>query len=148
MLFIILRYISWERRRCSLSTISISFLFINSHVWSKKYFFQSVAMSVLLYGYTTRDLNETIREKAWRELHKNAACCFKQILEVALYKAPILWPLTSHLINHPNYKKKTCQALLNKLGQTKKWCFSMDAPMLDNQQRLTYTSTAQTLGSV
>ena len=39
-------------------------------------------------------------EKARRELYKDAACCFEQILEAELYKTAAVWPLTSHLTNH------------------------------------------------
>ena len=50
-------------------------------------------MSVLLYGCTTKT-NETIREKAWWELHKDAACYFKQILEAAPYKTAAVPPIS------------------------------------------------------
>ena len=44
----------------------------------------------------------------------------------------ILWnrscttPPTSHFENHPNKTNKTCKTLLEKQGQTHKWCSLMD----------------------
>ena len=38
-------------------------------------------------------------EKARWELHKNAACCFEQVLEAASDKTAV-WPVTSHLRNY------------------------------------------------
>ena len=39
--------------------------------------------------------------KAWRQLHKNAASNFEQVLEATLNKAPDVRPPTSH---HENYQ--------------------------------------------
>ena len=33
-------------------------------------------------------------EKAWRQLHKNAASCIEQILEATLHKTAAVWPPT------------------------------------------------------
>ena len=41
------------------------------------------------------DFNEIFGEKARWELHKDAVCCFEQILEAALQKTAAIWPLTS-----------------------------------------------------
>ena len=41
-------------------------------------------------------------EKAWQQLHKNAAGNIKQVLEVALYKAAAVQPLTTHLKKYPS----------------------------------------------
>ena len=60
------------------------------------------------------DSNKMPGEKARWELHKNAACCFEQILEAAPYKTAVVRPLTSYLINHPSKTSKTCCALLKK----------------------------------
>ena len=46
--------------------------------------------------------NETIQEKARWELNKAAACSFEQILVTAPYKIVVVWPLISHLTNHPH----------------------------------------------
>ena len=40
-------------------------------------------------------------EKAWRQLHKNAASNFEQVLEAKAHKAPSVRPPTSH---HENYQ--------------------------------------------
>ena len=42
----------------------------------------------------------TWKEAIW-ELHKDAACCFEQILEATPYKTADVLPLTSYLTNHP-----------------------------------------------
>ena len=47
------------------------------------------------------DANKTPKERATWELHKDAACYFEQILEVASYKTAPVQPFTSHLSNHP-----------------------------------------------
>ena len=41
------------------------------------------------------------REKAWRQLHKNAASNIEQVLEAAAIKGAAIRPLTTH---HENYK--------------------------------------------
>ena len=48
-----------------------------------------------------------LEERDRQELRKDAACCFEQILEVTLNKIATVWPLTSHLINHPSKTNKT-----------------------------------------
>ena len=47
------------------------------------------------------DSNKMYGEKARWEVNKNATCCFEQILEAALHQKAAVWPLISHLINHP-----------------------------------------------
>ena len=41
-------------------------------------------------------------EKAWRQLHKNAASNIEQVLEAAPHKAAAVRPPTSHHENYPN----------------------------------------------
>ena len=50
------------------------------------------------------------------ELYKGAVYGFEQILEAAPYKTAAIRSLTSHLTNHSCKTKKTCWALLKKLG--------------------------------
>ena len=38
-------------------------------------------MSILLYGYTTWTLTKRAEKKTWRQLHKNAASNFEQVME-------------------------------------------------------------------
>ena len=45
--------------------------------------------------------NKTYGEKAWRQLHKNAARNIEQVLEATPHKAPAVRPLTTH---HENYQ--------------------------------------------
>ena len=46
------------------------------------------------------DANETGGEKAWRQLHKNTAINFEQVLEAMPRKAPTVPPPTSHYENY------------------------------------------------
>ena len=48
------------------------------------------------------DADKPDGEKAWRQLHKNAASNFEQILEATPHKAPALRPPTSHHENYPS----------------------------------------------
>ena len=41
-------------------------------------------------------------EKAWRQLHKNAASNIEQVQETAPYKAAAIRPLTTHPENYQN----------------------------------------------
>ena len=57
------------------------------------------------------ELEQNIWKKARWKLHKDAACCFEQILEAAPYKTAAVQPFTSHLTNDPS---KTSKMLLEK----------------------------------
>ena len=48
------------------------------------------------------DANLTFEEKAWRQLHKNAASNIEQFLGVAPYKAAAVRPPTNHHENYPS----------------------------------------------
>ena len=85
----------------------------NSFIWKsgtsdkiKRDFFQDVAVSVILYGYTT--LTNHIEKKTRWEQRNDAKCCFEQIFEAASHKATVVWPLTFHLSSHPCKTNKTC----------------------------------------
>ena len=41
-------------------------------------------------------------EKAWRQLHKNAASNIEQVLEATPHKAATVRPPTTHYENHQN----------------------------------------------
>ena len=69
-----------------------------------------------MYCYTTCSLMKFFEKKTRLELHKDAACCFKQILEAAPYKTVGIWPLTSHLINYP---KKGNHDMLDTAGKVR-----------------------------
>ena len=64
--------------------------------------------------------NETPGEKAWWELHKNAMCCFEQILGEGSHKTATVRPPAFYLTNHPNNPNKTCWILLVKWGRRHK----------------------------
>ena len=59
----------------------------------KRDFFQAAVVSVLLYGCTTWMLIKYVKEKARRELHKNAEI----ILEATPQETIVLLPLASNL---------------------------------------------------
>ena len=48
------------------------------------------------------DANKTDGEKAWLQLHKNAASNIEQVLEATLHKEPAVRPPTTHHENYPS----------------------------------------------
>ena len=62
------------------------------------------------------DARKTHKEKPRWELHKNATSYSEQRKEATT----AVWPLTSHLKNHPNKTNMTCKTLLEKQGRTYK----------------------------
>ena len=54
--------------------------------------------------------NETLWEKAWWKLNKDAVCCFGQSLEVR-NKTAAVRPLTFHLSKHPRKVNTACGSL-------------------------------------
>ena len=71
----------------------------NDYTTGTSSFFQAAIESV--YGCTTWTLTNMTGEKAWRQLHKNAASHTEQVLEATPHKAAALRPPTSH---HENYQ--------------------------------------------
>ena len=65
-----------------------------------------------------QDFNIAIWEQARWELHKDATCCFEQIVEAALYKTAAVQLCSSHFTNHPSKMNKTYWAQQEKQGQT------------------------------
>ena len=53
-------------------------------------------------------------EKAWQQLHKNAASNIKQILEAESHKKVVACPLTTHHENYPSKTNQTCGTQLEK----------------------------------
>ena len=66
----------------------------------KRSLFQTVVVSILLYGCTTWTL--TSGEEARRQLHKNVASNIEQVLEATPHKAPTIRPRDSHHENYPS----------------------------------------------
>ena len=62
-------------------------------------------------------LNETLREKACWDLHKNDECCFEQILEAAPHKTGPGQRIISYLPNHASKTYKTCYVRQTKSVQ-------------------------------
>ena len=54
------------------------------------------------------DSDKTLREKVRWELHKDAACCFEEILEAAPYTIATVQLLTSYLAKYPSKISKIC----------------------------------------
>ena len=73
-----------------------------------------------------KDANQTHREKATWELHKNATSYLEQFLKATHHETTAVRPHTSHLKNHPNTTNKTCRTLLEKQGRTHKCRSPMD----------------------
>ena len=48
------------------------------------------------------DANKTYGEKAWQQLHKNAASNIEQVLETVSHKAAAVRPPTTHHENYPS----------------------------------------------
>ena len=67
----------------------------------KRSFFQAAVVSILLGWMHYMDANKTDGEKAWRQLHKNAASNIEQVLEATPHKAAAVKPPTTH---HENYQ--------------------------------------------
>ena len=65
----------------------------------KQEFFQAVAVSVLLYGCTTRTLRKRLKEKLHRTT-REYRILFEQIQKV-IHKTAVEWPLDSHLAGRP-----------------------------------------------
>ena len=61
------------------------------------------------------NFNKTPGEKTGWGLHKDAACCFKQILETSPYKTTVVQPLTAHHSNHLSKMSKIGWWNKNKL---------------------------------
>ena len=64
-------------------------------------FFLVVAVSILIYGCTTKHTE--------KRLHKNAVYCLEHILEDILEKTAVVQLPTSHLINYPIKTNNTCK---------------------------------------
>ena len=60
------------------------------------------------------DANKKAGEKAWRQLHKNAASNIEQVLEAAPNKEAAVRPHTSHYENYQNQTNQTFRTLLEK----------------------------------
>ena len=61
------------------------------------------------------DANLTYREKAWRQLHKNAASNVKQVLGAAPHKAASVRPLTTRRTRHAGHCWKSREELISDI---------------------------------
>ena len=64
------------------------------------------------------DANKTPSEKARWELHKNATTYSEKIQEAAPHKTTAVWPLTSHLKNHPSITGCNFEDLLGAMNDS------------------------------
>ena len=60
----------------------------------------SEGLSACLYVHHAASHGFRDVEKAWRQLHKNAASNIEQVLETVSHKAAAIWPLTTHDENY------------------------------------------------
>ena len=87
------------------------------------------------------DSNETPRENAGWELHKNASCYFELILEATPQKFVAVWLLTSYLRNQQSKTNRTIKKV-----RTSSWAtFSHRLLLINDQQRFTCFSSVWTL---
>ena len=71
------------------------------------------------------------------DLYKNATSYFEQIIEATPNVTTVVFPLISHLENHPRKTYKKCRTLLQKQGQIHEWRFSVELNTYTYQCRLT-----------
>ena len=60
------------------------------------------------------DANKTYGERAWRQLHKNAASNIKQVPKTKLHKPAAIWLPNTHHKNYPSKINQTCVTLTEK----------------------------------
>ena len=48
------------------------------------------------------DANKKVIEKAWGQLHKNAASNIELVLEAAPHNATAIWPPNTYHVNYPS----------------------------------------------
>ena len=88
-------------------------------------------------------------EKDKWELHKNATCCFEEILEATLHKTAAVQPSSSYLKNHSSKMNKRYGILLEKQGQTHNQHSSMNPTHRYTEQKgLPYISYVSILNVV
>ena len=56
-----------------------------------------------------------MRKKKNKQQHKDAACCFEQILEASPFRTTFVQPLTPHFAYHPSKTSKTCDKLIGNV---------------------------------
>ena len=110
-------------------------------------FYQVTADNFTTVWFHNLDANEMLGEKARWELYKDAVLNKSREQH---YKTAVLWPLTSHLTNHPNKMNKTkhCWKSKDKVMSKVLWNYThthTHTPVLVNQQKLISTSSLLTL---
>ena len=85
-----------------------------------------------------RNANKTPGEKANWELHKNATCCFEQILEATAHKTTFGRPLPSHQTNNSSKTNETSWVLMEKYKWTHKRRLLMNSNTWKHQCWITY----------
>ena len=76
-------------------------------------------------------------EKTLRQIHKNAASNFEQVLEATPHKSPTIRPPTTHHENYQSLTNQTCKTLLEKQRRAHKWCTPMDPLIWPSKSRTT-----------
>ena len=70
--------------------------------WTETQFFPSNGRIDIAVGMHYMDAYWTYGEKAWQQLHKNAASNIEQVLKALPHKAAAVRPLTTHHENYPS----------------------------------------------
>ena len=105
-------------------------------------------MSVLLSGCTSWMLIKLMERKLLGNYTRMLQTVLKEILKAILYKRVALWPLTSHLTNHPSKMKHAWKVKANSSVMFFYGLLHMNSPGLADQQGLVYISSVWTLGEV
>ena len=80
------------------------------------------------------DANWMYGEKAWRELHKNAASNIEQVLEAASHKAAAVRPPTTH--HEPDMRGTAGEVRTNSLAIDSCGPLHMEEQRQDNRYRI------------
>ena len=110
----------------------------------KQGFFQAVAISILLHGYTIWTQTNHIEKNSIRTT-KNAGRCSEQVPEATSHKTAAVWPPTSYHTNHSSKTNKAYEVQLEKQGGThKRRSLIGSYTLLALHQRLIYKLCADT----
>ena len=103
----------------------------------KRSFFQAAVVSILLYGCTTMDANQTAGEETWRQLHKNVESNIEQVLATTPHETPTVRPPAYHHENFTGQTSQTRRTLLEKQRRARKWRTTMDPHIWPSKSRTT-----------
>ena len=108
----------------------------------RSFFLNSGRVDTVIWMHYT-DANWTYGEKAWRQLHKEAASNIEQVLEATLHKAAAVQPLTTHLekLDRPDIRDTAGEVGPNSLVTYSRGPLYKDVQSQDDQLEPTYNSS-------